>query len=92
MQQVDEQKKWDCSCCCIFEGICILTFIGVKSAKIPSNILEAYCIWTEINLSNEGKFEFRILVETFNKEIQISEFVIIADDVLIEKQEHHCYI
>lgn len=66
------------------ENYC-LTFTGLKSVKMSDQIIGDRWIYDEIHLSEIGKFDLRVLLESKEGCLILHELEVIADDVIISR-------
>lgn len=79
------ELELDCSECRDNQGTCLLTFTGVKLLETPDDLSEDYWwLYDEVHLSDEGNFDFQVLLVIDGDFLTLNEIRIIADDVNIE--------
>jgi len=70
----------------IGEGLYTVTFKDVKLIDMPFDILGNVWVYDEIHLSDLGKFDFQVLLDSMDGFLNKRELRIVADDILIENK------
>ena len=68
------------------EGLYTLIFNGVKLIEVSDDFIGSWWIYSEIHLSDVGKFQLNVLFDSEDCSV-FNEMKIIADDVLVKSKK-----